>query len=174
MASHQVKNVKIHFKAKLSAEIPSTLKGNCKSHSNFITVRIKPYVCTIFQKSGHVNMSGIPNFEKINQALSLFNSHFFTNIREEDIVVDNSTTSGNLSISEKNIPLDKLNGNSDKVTVFIRPHFFHSAVIRPGKSADHRGTVVLFSNGKYFIVGCKSVPDITETVSQLCALTKTL
>lgn len=119
-------------------------------------------------------MSGIPNFENIRQALSLFNSYFLTNIIEEDIVVDNSTTSGHLSLQENNISLDKLSVKSDKVTVFLRPHFFHSAVIRPGKSADHRGTIVLFSNGKYFIVGCKSVLDISETVSQLRALTKSL
>lgn len=171
-----IKNVKIHFKTECKpVKIPLHLKNKIKEYSNFVCIRFKPFVFIIFPKSGHVNVSGICSFSNIKTALNQFNSQFETNIQEENISVDNITASGKLS--KEKIRLQDLNYSSLPVTVFIRPYYFPSAIIRhihdKNKQTHRLPSIILFTNGKYIIVGGRSVEEVEKSFQTLCVIIKT-
>lgn len=186
-----VKNVKIHFKViDKFLTIPPSLEDSTKYHSNFATVRINPYVFIMFLKSGHVNVSGIKNFEDINTAIQVFNRHFSLNIHRDNITIDNSTASGEFNHS---IILQKLRQIPSNLRVSIRPYCFPSALIRPppnhkkgnsyikktNKEKTSENTVdiasiILFANGKYIIVGAKSEHQILTTFKKLSDMVRSI
>jgi len=179
----KVHNVKIRLKLPTSVDIPDHLSDGVVRHNNFISMKVEKYSCIIFLKSGHVNISGIKDFADIKEAVCCFNRHFGTDVQEDNIIIDNSTASGQLSC--KSICLPKLRSNplciEGTITVSIRPHYFPSALIRQTcKSHNHKqsnniageklSTIILFANGKFNIVGCKSESAIHKTWIQLCAI----
>lgn len=170
---YSVSNVKVHFNVGKSIDIPEHLQSFAVHHSNFLTLRLNKFVCTIFPKNGHVNISGIQNFKQIKEAVQEINNQFGFDIREDNIVVDNSTASGHL---KRRIKLFQLKRFSDKenVIISIRPHYFPSALIRSKRLSSDRRTTILFANGKFIIVGSKSPGEIDSTFKQLCALTDNL
>ena len=167
----QVKNVKVHFKTHKNLIIPKKTQPLCTTHSNFITLRSTPYVFVIFAKSGHVNVSGIRNFEDIKNIIPTVKDQLCVDVQASDIVIDNSTASG--QISKINFHDLQKHASTHNVLVILRPHFFPSALIRQKKTSQNivKGTIILFQNGKFIIVGCKSYSAIEETFHQLCVLT---
>lgn len=171
-----IKNVKIHFKTECKPlKIPAHLKNKIKEYSNFMSIRFNPFVFIIFPKSGHVNASGICSFSNIKTALIQFNTQFETNIQEENISVDNITASGKLN--KDKIRLQDLTYTSLPVTVFIRPYYFPSAIIRhihDKNKQNHRlPSIILFTNGKYIIVGGRSIEEVEKSFQTLCVIIKT-
>lgn len=169
----QVKNVKVHFKTHKNLIIPKKTQALCITHSNFITLRSTPYVFVIFAKSGHVNVSGIRNFEDIKNIIPKIKDQLCVDVQESDIVIDNSTASGQISNINLNFHKLQKQAIANNVLVILRPHFFPSALIRQKKTSERiiKGTIILFQNGKFIIVGCKSYSAIEETFKQLCVLT---
>ena len=172
-----VSNVKIHFKSFITVLEEKHKEGltfnYISDNANFVTFRINgggKAVFTLFPKSGHVNVSGIPSFNNVQDTLSAFNNHFGSHIVSSDVCVDNSTASGQIQLQNsalyKLIPLSKPYG----YTVSIRPHYFPSAVIR-STTPRKKPTIILFSNGRFIIVGGKSWRSILEVFQILTVLT---
>ena len=157
-------------------QIPPALVNVTKYHSNFSVTRVQNFVYTIFPKGRHVNISGIKNFENIKEALITFNGQFDTNITRDNIIIDNLTASGQLT--KQNIHLSKLLhcAGRDNVIISVRPYYFPSALIRPKDRTgrDNLTTGLLFANGKFIIIGGKSLTTIENTYTKLCALTNNL
>ena len=142
---------------------------------------------TIFYRSGHINISGIRTFESIKEAILNLNFHFVLNVSLDNIVVDNSTASGKFKKFDKSI-INRITSSSlaSAFNISIRPHYFPSIIIRERSSfhsqSTHKkrlkkivsfATCILFTNGKFIIVGGKSECMIRETFHQLCALIST-
>lgn len=169
----EVKNIKVHFKTHQNLIIPPQTLSVCTSHSNFLTLRNAPYVFTIFAKSGHVNVSGIRGFEDIKTLVMRIKDQLDVDVQPSNIKIDNTTASGRLTSDRPPLQSLPCRAAAHKVLVSLRPHFFPSALIRQKKSEtkSKKGTIILFQNGKFIIVGCKSIPAIQETYDQLCAIT---
>lgn len=171
----KVNNVKVHVCVGENLIVPDELEG--KKYSNFFVFRFSHFVYSVFPKKGHVNISGIRNFREINTAVNVFNDQFHTNAHPDNIVVDNSTASGKLPSNFIPIHLPSLLSHQHNVVVSIRPHFFPSAVIRSSSSSSSLSktrTTILFANGKFNIVGSKSIDEIDRTYRQLCAIMRGL
>ncbi len=172
--SVQVSNVKVRWRVPQDVPLAhKTAEADVVLHSNFFTKRLGHYVFTVFYKNNHVNASGIRDFADIKGAVQTFNAHFACHVHERNIIVDNSTASGQLPHC---VSLDPLvsRAQSAHVSISIRPHVFPAAVIRQrvaDRSSAKNGTIILFSNRKFVVVGCKTFAGIGATVSQLCALT---
>lgn len=181
----KVNNVKAHWKVCNDTPLilPTELQDKVIHHTNFFTLRRNGYVYTIFLKNGHVNVSGIRNFNAIKDAMDTFNDQFVTNIHNDNIIVDNTTASGRLPQEEICLhQFARSHQHLKELTISIRPHYFPSAVIRQKKKKgekkeerrNKKGTIVLFANGKYNILGCQTKESIEDTFNQLCVLTQTL
>lgn len=182
-----VKNVKVHIHIGSPISIPDCLQSFTKVYSNFVVVRLDGLVFVIFRKNGYINVSGIRHFSAIKDVVLSINFHFGLNIVSEDIVVDNSTASGRLR--SHHIDLRSIHNSplADKFNISIRPYYFPSAIIRDKsqpnfksthqrryKKSENFATCILFSNGKFIIVGGKNISMIQDSFHQLCALTSTL
>ena len=90
-------NIKFHFRTKISAEFIHNLeKKQGVRHNNFTIVKEKNLIFTIFHNSRHINVTGVLNFAKIDESLNLFNSWFNAEIKWSDIIIDNTTSLGQL------------------------------------------------------------------------------
>lgn len=169
----EVKNVKVHFKTVPNLVLPSQTLSLCTHHSNFVSLRHTPYAFVIFAKSGHVNVSGIETFEDIKNIVPVVKHQLGVDIHPDNIKIDNSTASGKLQSNNFHLLDLQSRAASLGVLVSIRPHFFPSALIRQKKrlSTRGKGTIILFQNGKFIIVGCRSLSTIEDTYNQLCAIT---
>lgn len=169
--------------ARSETELLKDERVGVKHVNNFVVIRDGRIVFTIFHKSGHVNVSGVRDFSKIEEALAIFNRLFKTAVSREKITVDNSTSSGSLftpliASSEKIVAVQRLNlkelknrvesVGGEESTLHLRPHFFPGAVFRrKGKS-----TLIVFTTGKFIIVGAKNRLQIREAHRALCAITR--
>lgn len=174
MDSFVVRNIKFHVKLGHPIEIPEKIHSHMVRHSNFVVIRFHPLVYVVFPSSGHVNVSGVKDFSGIKDAISQLNSHLHCDIQEEHIKVDNSTVSGKLSVKT---PIDFISlirsTNKKWFNISIRPHFFPSMVLRP-KVKKSLGTCMVFSTGKFIIVGAKSEKVVKDTYSHLLELMHTI
>ena len=187
----QVSNVKIHFKYRRSpVEVPDNLKHYIRWYSNFFTIGLSRFTYVVFYRSGHVNCSGLRNFEQVNKAVRVFYWFFqgsnrsdfdgdrFTREYQEDlregyIVIDNSTACGHVGLSCINF--QKLKYREQGVTLFIRQDHFPSALFRNRRTrADRqkRPSIILFTNGKFIIVGARSYKEIFEAYETLLQIMK--
>ncbi len=148
-------------------EIPPDIEKKSRKCKNFYSTTIDSYSFIIFPKNGCINISGVKSFAGINRIPPLIFHHFHLNICPDNITVDNSTASGNL------LPVQPLHLHKLKVTegwfIHIRPHVFPAAVIR--KKVQKKGSIILFTNGKFIIVGGKSLTDIENAYKTLCQIT---
>ena len=182
----ETKNVKGHFRV-TSAPIvlPDHIKPLTTQYSNFWTFRpgtsapgVGNLVYIVFPDAGYVNVSGLTHFDSGPLAIKFFTDRF--NISESevsDFAVDSSTASGLFDVCPTpgaDLPglFSKIISGEEKLkypcTISIRPHYFPSALIRP-KSAL-KGTIatyIIFSNGKFVVVGSKSVAQTHRTVKNL-------
>ena len=188
MADPIVSNVKIHFKLPRSQRLhmpPLSSPCQLRRYSNFFTFRQSPFVFCVFDQNRntdtHVNVSGLRHFGAVDTALRAFDRLFGTHAAGVvQCIVDNSTASGRLSA----LNLHHLcRVEARPFTVSIRPHFFSAAVLRGigenrvrsqrGPRASKRlqqlrpATAILFPNGKYIIVGARSVAHLRATHQQL-------
>ena len=168
-------------------------KSNLKFCRNFVVLRLHPYTFSIFLRKGHVNATGVRDFECIENSLEEFDKYFSTNIRAgvgprlERLTVDNSTASGKL-LCCSNLRLDKVGkaGGEDKNCPFFvsfRPHFFPGVVFRRRRqrcpsattastSAEGdscRGTAIVFNSRTFIIVGGRRRSEVEQTSRELCA-----
>lgn len=172
----EIKNLKAHFKLDTTVKLNTffnVLSDEEKTKQLFKKINFsifrdsqcKKIVYTIFHNSSHVNVTGIPTLKELNFALFRFNKQLQQNIKIDDVVIDNITAVGFIWENKKEkinlIPIEE-HIRSLKLpltTVNLRPDFFPGAVIR----TKGYGTVILFSSGKYIIVGCKSECQLQMT-----------
>jgi TATA-box binding protein (TBP) (component of TFIID and TFIIIB) len=132
--------------------------------SNFILFKRKSVVYTIFKNLENtyckVNITGIKTLKKISKAIATFCFIFKIAVKdiESDIIVDNIFANGNFN---KSINLHKLmrsvNGNKEnKFKVNFNCDRGSGAYCRQ----KGVGTLGLFRNGKYIILGAKSKRDV--------------
>ena len=185
-SEYSIKNVKIHTRFFGVLTIPKALESQSKKHSNFTVIRFSHLVFIVFPTNSCVNICGIPNFEGIKYAVSTFETQFQVSIRPEHVFIDNSTASGRLT--KTSLHLFKLQESpvvvDHNLTISIRPHYFPSAVIRGlGSKSGPRSrrkcrsdfaTCIVFSNGKFIIVGGVSLQHIAKSYQSLCAITQQL
>ena len=188
----KVHNVKFHFKCPIfhskaglqrrlleaTFQQPPILR-TVKYCRNFAVLKVNPQkqlTFTIFPKSGHVNVSGVPTFDHISEALSVFNELFGCVVTARQIAVDNSTSSGSFSCcllpdSQAKLDIVGLKNYLDSElpeggSFSLRADHFPGCVLKvPGYNS-----VILFANCKYVIVGAKGRKDILQTREQACAL----
>lgn len=157
----KIHNVNISFKIpKASLDDLFKCKLSIETHNNLHIIRdpeIKNRVYTIFN-SGHINITGLKNFHEIKGGLDRFNFLFKQSVKEEDIRINNSTSSGNVSNNENHLNFKKIKeevakqkSSKHEITFNFRPHHFPGAILR----RKDKSTIILFSNGKYNIVGAK-------------------
>lgn len=170
-----VKNVKAHFKVKKEGLLHNPkLECVClnfcscefnfvQRHTNFLVVRLPPALTyTVFPVSGHVNVTGIRSFESVQCAIDKFLTFCGAELSDNTkVIIDNSTASGKFHLIAGRPDLSALSAkNSDpnrQVDISIRQNYFPSVLIRARKNLRSvLPTTVLFSNGKYNIVGGKS------------------
>ena len=145
-----------------------------KKCGNFYIIRdqkVKKRVYTLF-KSGHVNITGIQNFENIKDALDRFSLLFGETVNSSQVKINNSTASGHLNTKEKSfISLKRFKDLIDRQpdgTFNFRPHLFPGAIFRrPGRS-----TIIIFPSGKYIIVGGKDKIQVREAHRTICGITR--
>ena len=163
-------NVKFHFKSNIR-DLSYKTKNYIKStHKNFIVLRIDEKVFTIFN-SGHINVTGVKCFNDVYNTVRMFCNHFLECDYEyckKSITVDNSTCSAYIDVKKKLYLPDLI--KVTKRTVSLRPDFFPGAVLRE----KNQPTVVVFSTGKFIIIGGKSYSEVNELYQQICQLLATL
>jgi TATA-box binding protein (TBP) (component of TFIID and TFIIIB) len=147
-----------------------------KKHHNFIVFR-NGYVCIVFAKSGVVNITGISAPSLISHAVLQFCSDFC--LRRKDVgvaTVDNTTASGSFN---RHIDLRRLkklvNSGVDKPSLItsaaFNTNYFPACFC---KSYERLGTSIIFSSGKYNIVGGKSRSNIRAVFLATLALVQKL
>jgi len=160
----EIKNVKISLKLEelsLNTVLVNlkTSKIDFSEKSNYIVIRLK-YIYIIFkprnQQINHINVTKIPQIQKINHAITFFKKTIFPNlnINIKNIIVDNITSIYkvhhflNLSeIIEKYRNIYNIKYNNEKFPgMFIK---FDS------------GTLIIFYTGTVIAIGCKSENDLT-------------
>ena len=178
----QVYNVKIHFTLKEDLIECVKLSSLRKRFSNYYTIRFPGdrIAYTIFPKSKFVNITGIPNFAAIPHAVKRFNEDFQCNVTKEDVIIDNSTATGQFDLSvfaEDAIPLRQIKyvferdtHQEDCSSVTLCPKYFPAAVFRRFTSGKKQPTVVLFSSGKFNILGARGAGEVLDTYRWICAV----
>ena len=149
-------------------------KTNAKRY-NFYMIKDEietKYSFIIFPRSKNIIISGIENYNKINHVLSLFAKNIgISTISNVKYKVVNSTYTGIITY-EKHTSTFKLLKNRKKenenFTINFRSQFFPACKIKWNKL----GTINIFNNGKYVIVGVKSEEQAQELREKLCALMK--
>lgn len=184
----RISNIKVHF------NIPKTERarllspqlhhhGKVKSFGNFFTFRpfTHHFVFIVFPQSGHVNASGIKDIKFFGELLTCFaECSNTTRLRPAEVIIDNITASGRFSSSSSSSPQKEVFNlprlfQLPSLGVFkasLRPHLFPSALLRarkasPSSAQDRLGSVILFSNGKFVIVGSRSLFSVAITLAHL-------
>ena len=187
----EVNNVKIHFKLKdplkrdFIQKVSNRENLNLKRHNNYYVLRSvsnKGPVYSIFLKSGFVNITGIRGFKYIRSVLDLFNKKFSQNIRIENIKVDNSSSAGRFyQVGPKSENSEYyINLEDFKLLIDSHPEFHHIRTsLTPGNFPGaiirfkNSPTALVFSSGKFTIVGACSLEKILSTFHEICRCMKT-
>jgi TATA-box binding protein (TBP) (component of TFIID and TFIIIB) len=148
---------------------------------NYLSVRLASLTLVLFPSSGHVNITGIQSFNKLDDATALV-SHVF-GCKSLTLRVVSSTCSG---IIHGVNPNEKYKFNStawvavaeqykDMYTVTIRRGLFASVIIRNiARNPSWSGCIQIFNTGRYNIVGCKEEEAIRNAIGSLTALLRAL
>lgn len=167
-------NVKFHFKTNSSVyhrlQQSQQNQQQTQKKTNFCVKRINSFVYIIFN-NGHVNVTGVKNFNKIREAVKVFAENFelVFNFLIKSIKIDNSTTSAFIELN-KPLNLSLLYNQINNATVSLRPHFFPGAVLR----RKHLPTIIVFSTGSIIIIGAKSIEQVQDSFKLICAIMKKL
>ncbi len=160
---YTVCNVKCHVKTSPFSLSEEVLKKSRKC-KNFYTYKVQGISFVLFPTIGFLNISGIKCFAHIKDIPPLLFHQFKINIRSDNIIVDNTTASGKLIINQS---LSTLNFDEKEWTVNFRPQIFPAAIIRRRNCHRKKGSIILFANGKFIIVGGKNEEDIKSVYSSL-------
>lgn len=180
----KTRNVKGHFRVSSSPIlVPETLKKHTVQYSNFWTFRpggqsIGNLVYVVFPSAGYVNVSGLNDFDVGEYAKQHFINLFEIDGDVSDFIVDSSTASGVFDVpAEEGTDLSRLltlmtssEGERPQYpcTISIRPCYFPSALIRPKSAFKNTiATCIIFSNGKFVVVGSKSKAQTERTINNL-------
>ena len=161
-------------------ELSSILNSsNAIRHNNYYILREShsKVVYSVFPKSGFVNITGVKNFEDVENVLRMFNTRFGLNVSPCELITDSSTASGRIvdQNSEEStiiIDLEHIKHIVDTESIFtdinasLSPASFPGIVIR-SKSTP---TCLIFTSGRFIIVGGKSKQSITAGYQQICAI----
>lgn len=191
-----VKNIVIHFKfndrkrkyikrLRIYVEGKKGEKHHRQNHGNFICVKENGVSFTIFPHSGNVIATGIKERSsilpivkkflatiKLNKTLSCLSILRITNSTYSGSIVCSSLDNEHLTVSEA---LSYFIENVDKNDIILnewdvsfRSQFF------PGIRIRHinGGTINLFNNGKFVLVGVKSRKRVRHLTNQLCVFMK--
>ena len=161
-----VKNLKIHVYSQ-PLNLQYLAEKIQKHHRNFITLRQDHYAFVVFEKRGYVNISGIRGFSDIIPSLKAFQRLTGVKLNPSGIHIDNSTSCGAFIDTIDISKLVKTVASSKVAYIRVRPHYFPAALIRPFDRKKF-GSIILFRNGKFIIVGPKSRVQIEETRDLLC------
>lgn len=174
-----IKNIKIHFEIKknILKHFQQRVQelnfcGHITKHTNFITLTKKntdyaaPFTYIIFPTRGFINATGIKNYNQLEECVGNFCAAFHLGLHQlkPKISVDNITASGRF---EREIDLREiflLLQRGPHVTIYNVNHY-------PGLKFKvcNLGTVILFSSGKYTIVGLKCLRDATTILKPVSA-----
>jgi hypothetical protein len=155
---------------------------NIKKRSNFYQLFVFGYTYTVFvdvnndEKPAHIGVTGLPDENYINVCAYLLASSFGINVPRTKGVC-NSTYHGEIYCAtpkQNRLPISQLikeyldNPLADfgYLDFSFRPHYFPGVTIKTLTS----GTITLFNNGKYHIVGvtCKEKAKLLHR--KLCAI----
>ena len=182
---YNIKNVKVHFHISVQSGVDfNNHPHSCvstKKHINFITIRLGRRVTyTVFPESGHVNATGIKDFDSIEHEVNNFTSTYnLPPIPLSAISIDNSTATGRIKSACRIQfpPLVRTAQNTELkyvINIRIRPHYFPAALIRPVRrtvpTTYFPATIVLFANGKFNILGASSRGQVNNSIDVLNSL----
>jgi TATA-box binding protein (TBP) (component of TFIID and TFIIIB) len=152
----------------------TTVRGKpvFKNHHNFLVFR-HTYVYIVFFHSGTVNVTGVRRHEEISEAVFLFCQEFRVDRQGVSrVTVDNITATGDLC-KEVNLRLLKRSINAVQqqqensllqFTASYNLSHFPACFLR-----SEKGTVLLFSSGRFNIVGSKCRRDVNKVYQGLLA-----
>lgn len=177
----QICNIKAHFKLKhetkpfeFESTLPPALRHHAVRKGNFTIYRDHEYkkvVFTLFHFSRHVNLTGVRSYTALEEAVKRFGELVNEIIPPANVVIDNSTASGRIWTDGRaylDISLLKdilRRDEKSSSTLSIRSDFFPGAVLR----RKGFSSVIIFSSGKFIIVGGKSPWHIQEAYQRLLA-----
>lgn len=196
--SPKINHVVGHFKVKskfvgaLSEGLSSLLATDgqrqsnvsIRRRSNFVVVKDIDFTYNVFTSSGHVNVYRITDLDTQPEiAISRFCRLLLGNIcAEEELLISpilqivNITAAGKLNVSEEGIDLYKAkhiydNSNED---FFCRLNYNPDIYAGLSFKSTIGGTINLFAQGSYTILGAKSKEALDLIHLQLCAFIQTL
>jgi len=146
-----------------------------KQCHNFIVLRGN-YVFSVFQKSGAVNITGIPSFDKISNAVKTFCRLFGINQEQlTPFIIDNITASGDFNQKVNLSRLKHLINSNDKQSIIssaaFNPQKFAGCICR---TFARCGTCTVFRSGKYNIVGATCTEQIQRITKEMIVLIRKL
>lgn len=167
-----IKNIKCHFTVNLeSKNIISHLnpQSNLKLCGNLYVLRNK-FIYIIFPKSNYVNVTGIKNYTDLPLA-----TEHFCDISSlpysclSSIIIDNTTYSGSLS-TKLNLRKIYIKLRGENLKVRFNPSFFPGLFLK----LSSVGRIIVFSSGKFNIIGSKCQADMLHHFQLLIACMQTL
>ena len=175
----EIKNIKIHFEV-----CPSQLSqfrarvsemehcGHLTRHSNFLTLSknsseyTKQFTFIVFPSRGYANATGLRDYTQLSACVDDFCAAFHLSRRhlKPGIAIDNITASGCLSHELDLRKLMRELANSPHSVFYNINHY-------PGLKfkVKNLGTAILFSSGKYTIVGLKCSTNAGAILELLAA-----
>ena len=162
-----IRNIKIHFtlnsitKRKLFGRLFKEIKRkkSIKFYKNFLVLK-SDYTYIIF-KNGTVNVTGLKNLIELTDIINKFSLDFKIpkDLLSTDVIIDNITGSGSF---EKNINLRRLQLHLSNqcelsdIQTKLNFSYFPALICKDFK----KGTILIFGNGNYTIVGSKNQADM--------------
>jgi TATA-box binding protein (TBP) (component of TFIID and TFIIIB) len=126
-------------------------------HKNMLTLR-DSYTYVIFPESGFVNICGIKSFDDVPNVIDKMCKDFSldkTKLRCE-ITIDNVCASGDFKREIELCCLQEKIYCNKGFTVYKNQNYSPSAICK----STSFGTILVFSSGKYIIVGAKTLQDV--------------
>lgn len=176
-------NVKADYLEQLASKRTLCYKKGTRKrvNGNFFMLKddAKLHSFTVFPKSGSIIATGISKREHIDMVLERFLTT--VDLTRAAIVtvpkVINSTYTGQITCSDKRASAchalaryNKEEGQKDEnVNISFRSQFFPGVRLR----LKGKGTINLFNNGKYILVGMKEEEAVSQLYKKLCAITQT-
>ena len=179
----KINNIKISIKffefSQVKLNIKDFLASKCKYLSkrdnlNFVIFRPpNGFVYTIFH-SGHINITNLKSVDEIHQAVCfIVDTLNLPQTLNEAYQIDNISANGTLHLVSKFNSLQKLcekiqelDESFEVSKISYETQRFSGATIRRSgyfkKNVKGNGTVLLFNNSKFIIVGAKSLDHVKQ------------
>lgn len=170
--SFKISNVKVSLKTSpisLDNVLDKFIELNMplKNYKNFVVLKNK-YTYTIFKTNAksenHINITKIPNIEKIEKAIKHLKN--FIEFSVKNVTIDNIIATLNM------------NRSIDLVLVCERKLFesikYNNELFAGLFVKFEKGTAIIFHSGKIVLVGCKNIENLEWLTQNICAVIKTL